>query len=612
MQPGADELLDMMLARALRDARTDSDYQYDERCAPRVRAFGEGVSNNPLTTLLRPLRGQLLLAVVASALSGLASMALVALINRALSAELSEVATIGVSFALACVVSLSCRWLAEERFARLGQITLARLRLSVSRRIMALSYREFEQIGGARCNAALTEDASSVAHACSILPGVTINAFLVLAALTYMAWLSPPVFACVVGVLLVGVFAYVAVESMALRTLRQARNQEDEVFRAFGGLLEGGKELRLHAARRRAFLEHAVGAAIESVRALRSRGLSISIAASSVGAFLFFVVIGVVTFALSHVWKLDRSVISGYALVFLYLMFPLESLLGALPMLERGRVALERIEGLARPLDRSAADQDAVEPPPSGAFTRLRLEGVTHRYRHEGDGEFVLGPIDLELAPGEVTFLIGGNGSGKTTLAKLLVGLYAPEQGRVLIDGVEVTEATREAHRGRCSAVFSDFHLFDALWGLDGEAVASAASAGLEQLGLSHRVRLEAGRFSTTSLSQGQRKRLAFLVASLEERPLVVFDEWAADQDPANKDFFYRELVPALAARGKSVVVVTHDDRYFELGDRCLRLEFGQLVDEQPVAASTRAAPDREASASARANAPKGWVLVGN
>jgi len=603
-----------MFSRALREARTDSDYQYDERCAPRARVLGESVSKSSLNILLRPLRGQLALAVVASALSGLASMALVALINRALSVELAALAPIGVSFATLSLVSLSCRWLAEERFARIGQIALARLRLSVSQRIMALPYREFEQIGGARCNAALTEDASSVAHACSILPGVTINAFLVMAALAYMAWLSPPVFACVAGVLIVGILAYAAVEALALRTLRQARSHEDDVFRAFDGLLAGGKELRLHAARRRAFQQQALGTAIESVRVLRSRGLSISIAASSVGAFLFFAVIGVVTFALSRVWELDRGVISGYALVFLYLMFPLESLLGALPMLERGRVALERIEGLARPASATSSEPEARDAlPETAAFEQLRLERVTHRYRHDqGDGEFVLGPLDLTIAPGEVTFLIGGNGSGKTTLAKLLVGLYAPEQGRVLIDGVEVTDQTRELQRAYCSAVFSDFHLFDALWGLDGEAAHDTARAELTRLGLAHRVRLENGRFSTTSLSQGQRKRLAFLVASLEERPILVFDEWAADQDPANKDFFYRELVPALAARGKAVVVVTHDDRYFELGDRCLRLEFGQLVGEQRRAASTRVVHDREDVADERAKAPERWVLVEN
>lgn len=551
------------------------------------------------------MRGQLLLAVFASALSGAASMLLVALINRAFTVEAHALGSVGVQFAVASLVALGCRWLSEERFAHLGQAALARLRLDASRKIVALPYREFERRGAANFNAALTEDAGAVAHSCSILPGVTINVFLVTGSFAYMAFLSVGVFAWVAGVLFVGVLGYMAVESLALRTLRLARSAEDDVFRGFAGLLEGGKELRLHAARRRAFLSQGLGRAIERVRGLRSRGLAISIAASNVGSFLFFVVIGVVAFALSRWWELDRSVVSGYALVFLYLMFPLESLLGALPMLERGRIALERLDALTAEDDAAPPEGDKLDAPGAAeAFRSLRLEGVTHRYRHEShDGDFVLGPIDLELRPGEVSFLIGGNGSGKTTLAKLLVGLYAPEQGRVWLNGREVSAATREQHRAVCSAIFSDFHLFDALWGLDSPEARAEARAGLERFQLAQRVSLNEGHFSTTALSQGQRKRLAFIVACLEQRPVVLFDEWAADQDPVNKDVFYRHLVPALAARGKAVVVVTHDDRYFELGDRCLKLEFGRLVAARAPGAAGDVALG-EAGAGANGGAP--------
>ena len=537
-----------------------------------------------LLSLRRPIRAHLAVAVLARAAAGVASMALVALINRALTVDRSSLPRIGLQFAAASLAALLCRWLSEERFARLGQDTLARLRVDVSGHIASLPYRSFEQRGAAQFNGVLTEDASAVAHCCSILPGVIINLFLVLGSFAYMASLSPRVFGLVLVVLVLGVAAYALVESFALSALRAARGAEDEVFRGFGGLLEGAKELRLHAARRRAFLSEGLARSVERVRALRSRGLSISIAASSVGAFLFFVVIGMVAFVLSPAWGLPAAVVSGYALVFLYLMFPLESLLGSLPTLERGRIALERLEALAEPSDAPSEKTRAARPapdPPLAArpFTSLRLEGVTHTYRRENEpGEFVLGPVDLELSPGELTFLIGGNGSGKTTLAKLLVGLYAPERGRVLLNGVELGDDTRDAHREACSAVFSDFHLFDALWGLDGEHVPAEARAWLERLQLSERVVLEGGRFSTTALSQGQKKRLAFMVSCLERRPIVLFDEWAADQDPTNKDIFYRELLPALRRMGKAVVVVTHDDRYFELGDRCLKLEFGRLV----------------------------------
>jgi putative ATP-binding cassette transporter len=546
---------------------------------------------NALSSLLRPIGPQLLLATVACAVSGVASMLLVALVNGALSASADELGGIGLRFAAVSVLALSSRWLSEERFARLGQALLARLRQEMSRRIAALSYREFEQRGPANLGAALIEDANTVAQASTLVPGILINVFLVLGSFGYMAYLSLAVFAGVAVVLVAGVIGYLLVERLALRTLREARRVEEEVFQGFGALLGGAKELRLHAGRRREFLKHGLGAAIDRVRALRSRGLSVSTAASSVGSFLFFVVIGIVAFVLGRAWGLGREIVSGYVLVFLYLMFPLESLLGALPTLERARVALEHIGSVAgfggdAALEREVSSE-ALEPT---EFRSLKLEGVRHRYRHElAEGEFELGPLDLEIVPGEVTFLIGGNGSGKTTLAKLLVGLYAPEQGSVRLNGVEVTESTRDRHRACCTAVFSDFHLFDRLWGLASEELLAEASTGLERLELARRVRLDGDRFSTTALSQGQRKRLAFLVACLEGRPIVLFDEWAADQDPAHKDIFDRQLVPALARQGKAVVVVTHDDRYFELGDRCLKLEFGRLAMTRP-ASSERVA----------------------
>jgi putative pyoverdin transport system ATP-binding/permease protein len=190
---------------------------------------------------------------------------------------------------------------------------------------------------------------------------------------------------------------------------------------------------------------------------------------------------------------------------------------------------------------------------------------------------FALGPVDLAFSPGELVFLIGGNGSGKTTLAKVIVGLYAPENGHILLDGVEVDEARRDRYRQLFSVVFSDFYLFDSLLGIRLERLDQAAQALLEALQLSHKVTIDQGVFSTLDLSQGQRKRLALLVAYLEDRPFYLFDEWAADQDPLFKDVFYRRLLPALKAKGKTVVVITHDDRYFHLADRLIKLESGQV-----------------------------------
>ena len=235
---------------------------------------------------------------------------------------------------------------------------------------------------------------------------------------------------------------------------------------------------------------------------------------------------------------------------------------------------------------------------PQGATTLLhyhcRAEEIY--YVVSGKGRMRLGEETREIGPGdavaippgevhqvtntgagELVFLIGGNGSGKTTLAKLLVGLYVPEAGEIRWHGQSITDDNRESYRQHFSAVFSDFYLFDSLLGLDTVKLDTRARDYLVQLQLNHKVQVEDGRLSTLDLSQGQRKRLALLTAYLEDRSFYVFDEWAADQDPLFKQFFYLQLLPELQARDKTVLVITHDDQYFHMADRCLKLEEGKF-----------------------------------
>jgi putative ATP-binding cassette transporter len=206
---------------------------------------------------------------------------------------------------------------------------------------------------------------------------------------------------------------------------------------------------------------------------------------------------------------------------------------------------------------------------------------VTHTYQTDmEDASFTLGPIDLTLEPGELAFVAGGNGSGKTTLVKILTGLYAPESGEIHLDGQPVTDYGRDAYRQQFSVVFSDFHLFESLLGIEGPDLDHSAGDYLRSLRIDHKVSIQDGTLSTIELSQGQRKRLALLTAFLEDRSIYVFDEWAADQDPYFKEVFYRQILPALRERGKTVVVVSHDDRFYDQADRLLYLENGQLLPE--------------------------------
>ncbi|PVX85588.1 cyclic peptide export ABC transporter [Paraburkholderia unamae] len=533
-----------------------------------------------IASLIRSSRWLLPLALLVSLVSGFANAALVALINQALQASGPQLLQLGVRFALLAALVLATRVGSQTLFMYLGQRVKARLRMQTIGRIAAASFRDLERCGAARALGALTQDLDTIVVFFVSLPSIAMQGAVIAGCLAYLGMLSLPILGVALVVLGVGTFGTHLVGSRALRHLRASREREDELLRQFRALFDGAKELKLHRARADAFVGGHLAPHVEAVRAQRTRGYVLHALAASWGNLLLFGFVGLTIFVLARLFDADAHVMSGYALVFLYLIMPVEGLLAALPAISSARVAFERIgklEAALPPEQVRLADVDRPAPATQPAFSRIVLEGVEHRYAHENeDGFFTLGPIDLTFRTGELVFLVGGNGSGKTTLAKLLVGLYAPERGRLLVDGVAVDDATRAAYRQHFSVVFSDFHLFDSLLGLSAGRE-SAARALLVALQLDHKVRIEDGAFSTLALSQGQRKRLALLVAFLEDRPFYVFDEWAADQDPAFKDVFYRTLLPELKAKGKTVLVITHDDRYFDLADRLIKLDSGLI-----------------------------------
>jgi putative ATP-binding cassette transporter len=299
---------------------------------------------------------------------------------------------------------------------------------------------------------------------------------------------------------------------------------------------------------------------------------------ASFGHLLIFILIGLLIFALPALQPTTTATTIGFSLVILYLLPPLEVIMSALPTLGRANVALQKIEAMGLSLTAESTGQSI--PISSNSYASLKLQGVTHAYNGEDGDGFKLGPIDLSFRPAELVFLVGGNGSGKTTLAKILTGLYAPDEGAVYLDGEKITDETRDQYRQLFAAVFSDFFLFESLLGLSAGALDEQALQYLQRLQLDRKVRVIDGVLSTTDLSRGQRKRLALLTAYLEDRPCYVFDEWAADQDPLFKEIFYLRLLPELKARGKTVIVISHDDRYFHVADRILKLNYGKVEQE--------------------------------
>jgi putative ATP-binding cassette transporter len=294
---------------------------------------------------------------------------------------------------------------------------------------------------------------------------------------------------------------------------------------------------------------------------------------------LFFTVIGIILFKLPMIEHVTPQAMTGYVVATLYLMGPLSGVLSSLSVFGRASAALRKIDQLGLTLRAHADDECPIgRPMPTAPFEQLELVDVMHTYhREKEDDHFTLGPIRLTFRPGELVYLVGGNGSGKSSLAKVITGLYPTMSGTIRLNGKPIGDHNRDDYRQLFSAVFADFYLFDNLLGRPSKELDAQAREYLSLLHLDHKVKVNDGVLSTTQLSQGQRKRLALLNAYLEDRPFYLFDEWASDQDPLFKEIFYTQLLPDLKARNKTVLVITHDERYFHLADRIIKLDYGHI-----------------------------------
>lgn len=534
---------------------------------------------------IRFARTTLALASLAGLIAGIGSTALVAVINTALQGHQLFGLEPLPAFAILCAAVPVAGLISQLLIIRLTSRATHDLRLRLADRIVAAPFRLLEALGPARLLAALTDDIASVANAITSLPVLIMQIGILGGCLAYLGWLSPPLLAAVVVYMALGIATHALPMRRSMAHFRRVRDEWDRMFEAFRDLTEGTKELKLNRERRRLFMAEQLTPPVEAIRHSNVWANGLALAAGNWGQALFFVFIGVVVFA----WSSSAAVTTGYALTILFMITPLTIIIHTMPSFARARVAADKVQALGLSLDREPGERVAGRAPPR-AWRRLELSGVTHTYRSDtSSDEFRIGPIDLVIEPGELVFVIGGNGSGKTTLAKLVTGLYEPETGALRLDGCAITADNRDDYRQLFSAVFSDFRLFARLVG-PSASLEDDGRAQLARLQLGHKVAIAGARLSTLDLSQGQRKRLALLLACLEDRPIYVFDEWAADQDPAFREIFYRRILGELRGRGKTVLVITHDDRYYDVADRIIKLERGRIAHDErarPLATGT-------------------------
>jgi putative ATP-binding cassette transporter len=539
--------------------------------------------------LLKPFLPWILLSAVTGIGAGAATVALLGTINRVLNQPGGLAGGLLLTFIGLCGVALFGRMASDVSTNFVGQRLVAQVRKSLAQKILAAPIDALERYRTHRLMPVLSQDVDMISDVAFALSGMLISLAVALGCLGYLAYLSPPLFGLMLVALVIGITVQLMAQIRGEAGFWKAREQEDQLHKAYRAISEGAKELRMHRTRRTRMFSGQIERIVDTIRVVNGRAINTYVIATAFGSALFFLLIALIL-GWAAFQPTEPAVLSGFVLVLLFLKGPLDQIALLLPGVGRAKVAFQRIGDLSA---RFATPEPHLhlERASNGVILKneIGMRGVRYAFdAPEGGEAFTLGPIDLKLRRGEMVFVVGDNGSGKTTLIKLLLGLYAPQSGDVLIDGSVVKPEGRDDYRQLFTTVFSDFYLFEDLvageeseGGAGMEVLPETALPYLERLEIAHKVSLKNGAFSTTDLSTGQRKRLALVHAYLEGRPVLVFDEWAADQDPTFRHLFYTELLPELRAKGHLLVVISHDDRYFHLADRVITMHAGRIAEDR-------------------------------
>jgi putative pyoverdin transport system ATP-binding/permease protein len=461
-----------------------------------------------------------------------------------------------------------------------------KLRLRIMDMIRRSELLEMEKIGRARIVAAVTSDTAVLTQASNMLCFTVQGAVLIFFVGLYVAYLSLTAFLLTVVI----VSGAATIFHYKNRRLSEQKGEsaawERRLFDRLTDFLDGFKEVRLNAARSDDLFADALDVSKTAANIkIRTQAETFKMIVTS--QISMYILLGAVVFIAPNLSNsLGGASIAKTTTALLFVVGACFGLVQSIPILLNANAAANRIDRLEQALQSILIPR---ERPAIGAprrFERIEMNNIVFRYTDRfSDTVFKIGPIDFTLHAGELVFITGGNGSGKSTFLRVLSGLYPPDSGEILLDGRPITNANRDEYRELVSGIFFDYHLFKRLYGIP-EADVADVNRLLALFRLADKTALTDGEFRTLDLSGGQRRRLALIVSLLEKRPIMLLDEWTAEQDPEFRRKFYDELLPEMLRAGATIVVITHDDRYLDelrLPARRIRMDEGRIVEQRSV-----------------------------
>ncbi|MDD2710442.1 MAG: cyclic peptide export ABC transporter [Verrucomicrobiae bacterium] len=523
--------------------------------------------------------------LVAGAFAGIVSTLLIFILTDAANKiAANKTAWTELIFVVICIAAF---WFSKgcllRRTAGAVEEMILNMRLRIAGKIRQTDLSSFEGISRAAIFNAVSTHTMTISRAAPAIVSAGTSMVLLVCAFLVLYFLSPTAFLILAGALAFIIAVLFSNRGKIMQALDEVTDYDNRFVKGFGDLLDGFKELKMNSAMSRDFFESHLQPAAEASRAIRVYGNLIVNHSVLMASSALFILLGAVVFLTPFFAPADAPKLVRISTLIVFIIGPLGEVVHVYSLFTEATASIREIYRIEAQLDSVFEAGFGDSLPAAGAdtaltFTRIRCEKISFSYRDEkGEPSFSLEPFDFHLGRPELVFITGGNGSGKSTFLKILAGLYLPAEGAIFAGDTVIGPHNRQDYRDLFAPIFSDFHLFDHLYGLK-EIDDNKLQSLLHTTGLLGKTDVVERRISTLNLSTGQRKRLALVLAIMEDKPILLLDEWAAEQDPQFRRKFYREILPELKKQGKTVVAVTHDDDHYDAADRVLKMQYGKFL----------------------------------
>lgn len=519
-----------------------------------------------------------------SLINGVASALIIFTINESFNRNLEYSKELLLYFLFSIVTFVYTIKLLQGKMIYITNELTYDMRIKMVEKILKAPYQLIENLGQEKIYTSLNNDTSAISELPNVVVNIVSNILTLVFCLCYLMVKSFYAFLASAALILVnGAISFIA-SQIASRYWEKNRNIQETFFGQMKDLVYGFKELVLNTRRKLDFKQEMVAYTRKSADFSKIASLKL-LNFNVYNALMYNLIFGVVVFIFPMVMRnISVNDLRENLFIVFYLIGPFGALTTAIARYTQINVNMKRINELIEELDAGTGEhvEETAQIEELPGQVSIEMRNVEYWYNikeNEDDRHFHLGPVNTTFHTEQISFIIGGNGSGKSTLGKLISGLYCSQKGDILVNGSKVSSVKLHKY---FSAVYSDFHLFEKLYGMDYLENKESVKTYLSMLKIDDKIHLnDEGIFESLSLSTGQKKRLAFVISCLDNKPMMIFDEWAAEQDPVFRDYFYMELLPFLKKKGKGVIVITHDDRYFSTADQVIKMDCGAIVANQ-------------------------------